>query len=118
MMLTQQVYAQAVLLSGVNEPVQEQLLKMLCKSAVGSLTARLREGITPADCKADFVAAASLYALAALSELDAVTNLEQIQIGDVTLKQGGGSAAARCLRRQAELMMSPYLKDRFSFRGV
>ena len=27
-------------------------------------------------------------------------------------------AASNCLRAQAELMIAPYLKDRFSFRGV
>lgn len=117
-MITNQVYAQAVLLSGVHESTQEQLLMLLCQAAVGSLTARLREGLSPEDCKADFVAAASLYALAALSETDSLTNLEQLQVGDVTMKRGGSSAACRCLRNQAELMMSPYLKDRFSFMGV
>ncbi len=118
MMLAKQVYAQAVQLSGVDEPAQEQLLMLLCQGAVGSLTARLREGLTPEDCKADFVAAASLYALAALSETDALTDLKHFQVGDITIKRSGGSAAARCLRSQAELMMSPYLKDRFAFMGV
>ena len=94
MTLTQQVFAQAVLVSGADAPQQESLLWVLCQSAVNALTAQLREGITVEDCKADFVAAASLYALAALSEVDPLMNLEQMQIGDVTLKRGGGAAAA------------------------
>lgn len=118
MTLTEQVYAQAVLLSGVAEPKQEQLLELFCRSSVGSLAARLREGLTPEDCKADFVAAGALYALAALSETDPASNLQRMQIADVTLVPGSASAASKCLRKQAELMMAPYCKDLFSFRGV
>lgn len=118
MILEEQVYAQAVLLSGVDDPKQEQMLQILCRGAVSSLTSRLREGLTPEDCKADFVAAASLYALAVLSEADDFTNLEQLRVGDMTMKRGNSSAAAQCLRSQANLMMAPYMKDRFSFRGV
>ena len=50
MTLTQQVYAQALLLSGDLEQRQEELLKLLCGGAVNSLTARLREGLRPEDC--------------------------------------------------------------------
>ena len=118
MTLTQQVFAQAVLVSGLDSPEQESLLWVLCQSAVSTLTAQLREGISVEDCKADFVAAASLYALAALSEIDPMMSLDQLQVGDMTWKRGGSSAAAACLRYQAEMMMSPYRKDRFSFRSV
>lgn len=117
MTLTQQVFAQALLLAGKEGSVNEALLEVFCQSAVASLTAQLREGLVPDDCKADFIAAASLYALAALSETDEMARLEQIQVGDVTMRRGG-SAAAACLRNQARLMMSPYLQDGFAFLGV
>ena len=83
-----------------------------------SLCEYYREGITPEDCKADFVAAASLYALAAMAEADPLMRVEQIQIGDVTIKRGGTTAASACLRHQAEMMMAPFLKDNFCFRSV
>lgn len=118
MTLTDQVYAQALLLAGGLEAKQEALLKILCRGATTSLSARLREGLTPEDCKADFVAAASLYALAAMSGTSDMDRLEQITAGDVTLKRTSSDAAANCLRYQAELMIAPYLKDRFSFKGV
>ena len=118
MTLTQQVYAQAVLVSGVDGQAQEALLWVLCQSAVSALTAQLREGIRVEDCRADLVAAASLYALAAMSEADPMMSLEQLQVGDMTLKRGGGSAAAACLRYQAEMMMLPYRRDCFCFRSV
>ncbi len=118
MTLVEQVFAQAALLSGQIGAAQEPMLQVLCQSAVTSLTARLRPGLGPEDCKADFIAAASLYALAALSELDEVGNLERMQIGDVTMQRRSKSPAAACLRSQAALMMGPYWADTFAFRGV
>lgn len=109
--MMEQVYAQAVLLAGLEDPGQEKLLKLLCRSAVNGLRLRLHKGLRPEDCRADFVASASLYALAALSEMDTAANMQQIQVGDVTMRPGGGSAAARCLRKQAELIMAPYLES-------
>lgn len=117
MTLTEQVYAQAALLAGNDPGVREELLQMFCRSAVVSLTAQLRKGLTPEDCKADFVAAASLYALAAVAEADTMQDLAHIQVGDVTVKRGG-SAATACLRSQARWMMSPYLADEVAFLGV
>ncbi len=118
MSLTDQIFAQAILLSGGLLPEREALLKILCRGAEASLANRLREGLTPDDCKADFIAAASLYALAALSGTEGMDGLDQITAGDVTLRRSGNDAAANCLRYQAELMIGPYLKDRFSFKGV
>ena len=118
MTLTDQVYAQAMLLAGGLEAKQEALLKILCRGATTSLSARLRDGLTAEDCKADFIAAASLYALAAMSGSSEMDKLEQITAGDITLRRSGSDAAANCLRYQAELMIAPYLKDRFSFKGV
>ena len=94
------------------------MLDVLCTASVASLTARLRTGLTPEDCKADFIAAASLYALAALNEVGDTDRLEEISAGDLTLRKSSADAAANCLRNQAEIMIVPYLKDRFSFRGV
>lgn len=118
MTLTDQVYAQALLLSGGLEARQEALLKLLCQGASNSLAARLRTGLTPEDCKADFVAAASLYALAALSGVKDMDQMEEVRVGDLTMKRKDSNAAANCLRYQAELMIAPYLKDRFCFQGV
>ena len=118
MTLTEQVHAQALLMSQQNTEEDSAMLEVLCRAAVASLARQLRAGITPEDCKADFVAAASLYALAARSELDEMAQLEQVTAGDITLRKKGEDAAASCLRYQAELLMAPYLQDRFAFRGV
>ena len=118
MNLTEQIFAQAVMLAGAIDLRQEALLRLLCGGAASSMEKRLRDGVKPEDCKADFVAAASLYALAALAETDEMANLESFTAGDVTVRKGSSNAASQCLRYQADLMISPYSKDRFAFRGV
>ena len=119
MTLKEQVFAQAALLAGQLEGNQADILEVLCVSATASLTARLNEGLRPEDCKADFIAAASLFALEALNSVKDAGSLEQISAGDLTIRKHGSSdAASNCLRNQAELMIAPYLKDRFCFRGV
>ena len=120
MTLTEQVYAQAALLAGDLDERQTNLLKLLCGASVSSLTARLREGLTPEDCKADFIAAASLFALAQMNGVEGDAQVEEFKAGDLTVKQGSThrDAASQCLQRQAELMIAPYLRDGFSFRGV
>ncbi len=120
MTLTEQVFAQAALLAGELDERQTDLLSLLCAAATSSLTSRLRDGLTPNDCRADFVAAASLFALAAMNGVDDGVNIAEFKAGDLTVKQNHGSrdAASRCLQHQAELMIMPYLKDNFSFVGV
>lgn len=118
MTLSEQVYAQAAVLAGELSVRQSLILEALSRASAASLTARLREGLTPEDCKADFIAAASLLSLAALNGVDEDAAVEQITAGDLTIKKGSRDAAANCLRAQAELMITPYLKDRFSFLGV
>lgn len=116
MSLTDQIYAQALMMAGELTAPQDALLRVLSRVACGTLSARLRENVRPDDCKADFVAAGSLYALAALSEADG--GPESFTAGDLTVRRGSGSAAAHCLRCQAELMMAPYVRDGFAFLGV
>ena len=119
MTLRDQVYAQAALLAGQLEREQTDILAALCTASTASLSARLKEGLRPEDCKADFIASASLFALAALNSVTDTGALEQISAGDLTIrKSGSGDAASNCLRNQAQLMIAPYLKDNFSFLGV
>mgnify|MGYP003461970687 CR=1 FL=1 len=117
MTLTEQVFAQAQLLAGPMEQRDLEMLRLLCRASVKGLQNRLRKSVTADDCKADFVAAASLYALGAMAEA-AQGQLTEFSVGDVTMKRPGGDTASKCLHAQAELIMAPYLQGRFSFRGV
>ena len=118
MTLKEQVFAQAALLAGQLDIRQTDLLRMLCAASVTSLEARLRDGLRPEDCKADFIAAASLFALSALNAAGNGSDISQFKVGDVTVNRGSSDAASNCLRNQAELLIAPYLKDCFSFLGV
>ena len=118
MSLTEEIYAKALTLVQDSGDVQHTLLETFCRSAENALRQMLRGGIAPEDCKADFVAAASLLALAAMSEMDDVAQMAQIQTGDLTLRRGNTASAPECLREQAQVLMKPYLKDHFSFVGV
>ena len=116
MSLTEQIYAQALLMAGKLSQEQDELLRMLCRVAKTNLEGRLRSGLTAEDLRADFIAAGSLLALAALSESDG--SPERFTAGELTVQRGEPSAAAKCLRGQAELLMMPYVRDSFAFLGV
>lgn len=118
MSLAEQIFTQSVLLAGSVEPRQEALLRLLCAAAATTMADRLRADVCPEDCAADFVAAASLYALAALAETDETARVESFTAGEVTVRRSSGNAASQCLRHQADLLLSPYSKDRFAFRGI
>ena len=118
MTLTEQVFAQALTLAGELDERQSALLKVLSRSACVSLSARLRKGLTAEDCQADFVSASSLIALAALSEAGETESVESFTAGEVSLRKTRNSAAANCLRYQAQVMMMPYVRDPFAFMGV
>ena len=120
MNLNEQIQAQAMVLAGELTDQQTQILKALCYGAASSLEKRLRDGLTPGDCKADFIAAASLLALAAMNSVSEAESVEQITVGDFAVRtsRNKNDAASNCLRAQAEMMIAPYLKDRFAFLGV
>ena len=115
MILAEQVFAQACLLADSLDERDRQLLRILSRAAVNNLSARLRDGLSPEDLKADFVAAASLFALAALS---GSSDVGEMKLGDVTIKRTEADTASKCLHNQAALIIAPYLKDGFCFLGV
>ena len=88
MTLIDEVYAHARVLAPQISGENQGILEAVCRSAAVSLKARLRD------------------------------QLEMITAGDLTLRRGSGTAAAECLRTQAELLMMPYVKDPFVFVGV
>ena len=60
--------------------------------------------------------AAAWMALAALDAGNSADGVTQFTAGELSLHRTSG--AAGCLQVQAELLMAPYCKDSFSFRGV
>ncbi len=117
MTVTDQVIAQAQQLAGDDQ--DNELLNLLCRAAVSTLTAQLREGFTPESCREDFVTAASLYALSRWQQGRQAGLLREFKAGDLTLKSAdGGTISPEILREQAMQLMRPYCMGAFSFRGA
>ena len=95
MMLNEQVFANALLLAGEVTEQQSRILEVLCNASTSSLKTRLRDGLTPDDCKADFIASASLFSLAALNGIDGSVDVSEFKAGDLTVKRTGADAASR-----------------------
>ena len=118
MTMTELVYAQALLMATDLSAQEQQMLKVMCQAAVVSLQRKLRSNLTEKDCEDAFVSAASMYALAAMSEVTDANQLEQISVGDLTLRRADAALAANCLRAQADMLMAPYVKQGVAFMGV
>ena len=118
MSLTERIVAQAKILIRDLDEQNVPMLELLCQASEVKLQTKLRPGIQVEDCIANFVAAAALFAVAAMTELDEIAQMEMITVGDLTLRRKSTDAAACCLRYQAELLMSPYMADDFAFLGV
>ena len=119
MMIAEQVFAQAELLAGSLEDAGRELLRLLCGAAVNSLRCQLREELSPEDIREDFVAAASLYALAEWYRGKGNAEFQEFRAGDLTVKQGDGTAhSPESLKAQALALLRPYRKDGFRFMGV
>ena len=111
-MMNDQIYARALLMAGELDARQQELLRVQCEASAAILEARLRDGMTPEDCREVFVTAAALQAVAAMEEVDAVS---EFKAGNLTVKSGIRTTERKY---QAEALMGPYLKDRFLFVGV
>ncbi len=118
MTLTEQIYAQACLLAADLPIEKEDMLRSVCRAAEVSLATKLKSNLSPEDCRSDFTMAASMYAVAAMSEISDMNQLEQITAGDLTVRRSGGTLAANCLRTQADMLMAPYMKLGVAFLGV
>ena len=102
--------------------VSETVLMTLCMSAAEELRGRLRSGVSAAEIKERFVAAAgvlalSMYIAAGASPAPAVRSF---RAGNLSVSCAGTEVpSAASLRRQAERMLSAYLRDEeFAFLGV
>ena len=104
---------------------QEEVLTCLCEEAMAGWRGRLREGLTPEDCRGAFVPACAWTALAGLApalEAGAPTP-RSFTAGDLSVSMGGSSGdwnrAVYRLKDRAEELMAGYTRDDgFFFREV
>lgn len=102
---------------------EESAMTVLCEAARDRWADRLREGLTPEDCRGPFLTACAWSALGAMQgglEAGATFPVAAFTAGDLTLRRrGGASAAARSLEAQAQALMEPYIRDgSFAFLEV
>lgn len=118
MTMTDLVYTQALLLAPDLSTRDREILRELCYAAVVSLERKLRKNVLVKDCHNQFVSAASMYALAAMSEVSEGNQFDRFTAGDLTIQRAKSPLAANCLRTQADMLMAPYVKLSVAFMGV
>ena len=110
------ITAAAQAFAGNLTDAQRSVLERLCAAADSDLCARLREGLSPADCYDSFVCAAAWLALSRL-EPNRSGGAESFTAGAISVRRGAGTA--QNLIARAEAMMRPYLRDSgLDFRRV
>ena len=118
MTLAQQVCAQARLMAQELAEENQALLEAVCAASASELKGQLRDNVGAEDCLTDFVTAAAMMALATMTDVGSMAQLEHIRAGDLTLRRNSGDTMAQSLRQQAYALMRPYIKAGFSFVGV
>ncbi|MBR6259194.1 MAG: hypothetical protein IKR21_03180 [Oscillospiraceae bacterium] len=96
-------------------------MKAFCDAAADILEGRLKEGVSPEDCRGAFTTAAALYALAMKTDAEGASGGgSSYTAGSVTVRGGGSaSASAGRLRQQAQAVLAPFCDDgSFAFIGV
>ena len=122
--MRQRIFSLANVLCAATEQ-ENEALELLCEAAERELLQRLREGITPQDCEEAFVCAGAWIAASGMLTSRACASsgeVKSFKAGEVSVElsaeERSGSAAAS-LRREAERLMRPYIKDSaFGFFGV
>lgn len=114
MAMTEEIYTVAEVFAQAGEAGREAL-RQLCGAAEVTLTAELRRGILPDDCRGSFVCAAAM--LAASHYIAARAQNGRFTVGDVSVLETGAESA-EALRTQAGLLMRPFCRGELAFLGV
>jgi hypothetical protein len=117
MALSDEICAAAAAGAGDLTDAERTLLESLCRAAEAALSARLRDGVSETDCRDAFVCAAAWTALSHFMTGARADGVTGFAAGDLKITRESGDAADGLLGR-AELLMAPYVRDSFSFRGV
>lgn len=103
-------------LTTLGEAGDEQLMRLLCRSAEEQLRLQLRSGVTWENCRDAFVMAAAFLAMGMYQQAAADGDVAAFAAGDfsVTMQTGNGSR----WHDMARQLMAPYTGDGFAFVGV
>ena len=120
--INEEIFQRAkVLMRGELKAEAEPALEEMCLAAYSELSVRLKDGIYIEKVREQFVRAAAILGLSMFIESDP-NSVEAFFAGNVRVKKQNAAVSigsASALRKQAELMMIGFLKERsFSFRAV
>lgn len=118
MSLTEQVVSQIQFIAPELTEENTELVEIVAYAAVATLQARLRDGVEPEDCLPDFITAAGMHALAALTIVDNWETVADFSAGDVSVRPKSRQQVVEYLQTQADALIAPYLKIPFVFQGV
>ena len=114
--MTEQVIELVQALGGAGQ--DEELLNTLCAAACQTLDRRLRDGLTPEDCRGAYPLAAAWLAMDWLRGGGGMDGITALSAGDISVRRDGSGGSGR-LAERALAVMAPFLRDEdFAFRGV
>lgn len=103
-------------LTTLGEVGDEQLMRLLCRSAEEQLRLQLRAGVDEESCREAFIMAAAFIAMGMYRQASADNDVAAFAAGDFSVTmQAGGGARWHDMARQ---LMAPYTGDGFAFVGV
>ena len=112
--MQEEIYSLAQAILG--QTGEDAALRAACKAAETELCMRLRQDVSPEDCKDSFICAAAWLALAGLDAAGS-GGVQGFSMADLSVTMGGGTPS-KALRAQAEMLMAPWCQGAFAFRGV
>ena len=122
MNINEEIFDKAkMMMGGEFAPEAEGALREMCQAAYLELHQNLKRGVYFKGIRERFIRASAILAMAMFIEMD-LSPMESFSAGGVSMRKRGDSSrngTAASLRRQAELMLLGYLKERgFDFRAV
>ncbi len=103
-------------LTTLGECGDQQLMRLLCRSAEQQLRRQLRAGVDESECREAFIMAAAFVAMGMYQQAASGGDVSAFSAGDfsVTMQTGNGSR----WQEMARQLMAPYTDDGFAFVGV
>ena len=118
--MKEMIYEMADALCAPSSEEEKRALSLLCTAVQAQVSARFRRGVCAADCEAAFVCACACLAAAGMQDMRVRDGEAQsLRVGDVSIAfAAGGDRRTETLRRQAQMLLAPYMASEFAFCGV
>lgn len=118
----EEIYASALMYLSCEDEEEQSLLNTLSSAAAREMTAKLRDGVLPEDCREEFIMGSACLACAMFLTCRPQNGaVESFSAGEISVKHSGASVAeqVRNYREMADIFMLGLVKDPgFDFRSV